>query len=329
MADLVQFGSTYLPASLRGNTSSARRFIGTLDPSKVPGVTLTTVDRWLTASNGTTPPPPPPTPPPAPTLATLGAAEPQSGLTAKLAELARDEALVGSKPMPILRYYYGPSTTISVPATLPAGRLYAVSWKPSVDGANADVAGILAGNYDAGLTTALRALPAGSYATIWHEPEGNTGTAANFDAILGHFCTLAQSVAPAVNVGPILMEYQIRAQGVSNFAYGKTVNPSVIDFWGFDAYSSAGTSYRTLAQCATQYAIPYFNTLATGKPFLIAEVGIDAGYTGDRAQWVYNGLKWGATTNTTILYFNENANGTWALTDAEWTKLGQLITAGN
>lgn len=249
-------------------------------------------------------------------LSTLGVAVPQSTISAKITETERENTLLAAPGLQIsvLRTYQS-GTETACPSHAPF--LPFRSMKP-------DPSSVIDGLLDSTLTSWLQSMPTGAYATIQHEADAPSKdiSPSTFDAMFNHFGTLAKQVAPGVKIGPVMMEYQIRAQGITNYQYCRTIDPSNIDFWGFDVYSTSPV--RSVEACCTQYAIPYFDQLDSSLPFAVAELGDQTGNP-DRPQWLYDGLTWAPGNNVQLLsWFNEDTDNTYAWTDAEITSLGQL-----
>jgi hypothetical protein len=239
-----------------------------------------------------------------------------------LAEFNRVNTLLGGR-FKIRRSYQG-GTETTVPVQ-PAGVLPFRSMKP-------DPASVINGSLDGLLTSWINSAPPGAYLTIQHEADNpSKGIGAyQFDTMFNHFAALAQQLRPDVNVGPVMMEYQMRAQ--PGYAYCKTINPSLIDFWGVDTYSDYDKAFRSFAQCCTETALPYFSKLTSGRPLLVGETGVHStaqhngngyviGQSIDRAQWVADMVAWSATNNVVPMYYDVNtASNAWKLSDPEWAR---------
>jgi hypothetical protein len=224
------------------------------------------------------------------------------------------------------RYHrsYQANTETLVP-TEPAGVLPFRSQKP-------DPASVINGSQDGLLTSWIKSAPPGSILTIQHEPDNPKKgiDAATFDAMFNHFAKLARSIRTDLIICPVLMEYQI--QYGSNYAYGKTIDPSLIDAWGVDTYSDYTKAVRSFAQCCTEAARPYFDKIAPGKLLVVGETGIHAtakhagnGYSVgqpiDRPAWVKAMVDWSAVSNVLPMYYDVNtSSNAWKLSDAEWAR---------
>jgi hypothetical protein len=243
-----------------------------------------------------------------------------------LPEFNRVNALLGGKFK--VRRSYCSTTEAMVPAQ-PAGVIPFRSMKP-------DPASVINGSQDGLLTSWINSAPTGAYLTIQHEADNPSKgiSATQFDAMFNHFAALAKSLRPDVKIGPVMMEYQIRT--ANGYAYCKTINPALIDFWGVDTYSDYDKPFRTFAQCCTESALPYFNGIAAGKPLLVGETGVHAtaqhagngytvGQTIDRARWVSDMVTWSAANNVVPLYYDVNTStNAWKLSDAEWSRFMSL-----
>jgi hypothetical protein len=72
-----------------------------------------------------------------------------------------------------------------------------------------DIAGVAAGRYDAQIRALAATIPAGSYFTMYHEPEDNM-TGAKFTAMFRHFYQVAKAANPNIQIGYVAMAYQWR-----------------------------------------------------------------------------------------------------------------------
>jgi hypothetical protein len=239
-----------------------------------------------------------------------------------MGEFVRVNALLG-RPWAFHRSYC--STTESTIPAQPAGVLPFRSMKP-------DPASVISGALDGLLSAWIRSAPAGSILTIQHEPDNPSKgiSATMFDAMFNSFAALVRSIRTDLIICPVLMEYQI--QYGTGYAYGKGIDPSLIDAWGVDTYSDYTKAVRSFAQCCTEAALPYFDKIAPGKMLVVGETGIHAtakhagngysiGQPIDRAAWVKAALVWSAANNVRPMYYDVNtASNAWKLSDAEWSR---------
>jgi hypothetical protein len=237
-----------------------------------------------------------------------------------LPEFIRTNGLLGGA----LRYHrsYCPTTENAIPAE-PAGVRPVRTCKP-------DLVATAAGACDYFLKPWILSAPVGAIISIQHEPENPKKfiSAPVFDAGFNYFAKLVKQLRPDVRVGPIFMEYQMRT--AAGYSYGKSIDPSFIDFWGVDTYSDYSEPVRTFAQCVTETALPYFNKLAPGKLIIVAETGIHStakhagngysiGQAIDRPAWVRAMINWSAANNVLPLYYDVNTSSNlWKLSDPEW-----------
>jgi hypothetical protein len=118
------------------------------------------------------------------------------------------------------------------------------SVKPPED----DINGFLAGRYDNALRAVIRALPAGTKVTMYHEPEDNM-SGQTFAALLGHFRTVVKSVRPELSVWYVAMAYQWRTNSkghVTTTNKGWIDAAKAADAVGIDVYASR-SNFKTLA----------------------------------------------------------------------------------
>lgn len=255
------------------------------------------------------------------------------GLSDDGTEWSRVNALLTAQPWTYRRSYQS-GTESSVPSQ-PVGATSFRSMKPNLTS-------LAAGTLDTLIEAWIGSMANGALATIQHEPDNPTKgiSAATFDAGFNRFATVAKATNPLVLIGPVVMEFQLRKQG-AGYAYGKTINPSNIDFWGFDTYADYDTAVRSFQACCST-ALTYFNTIATGKLFVIGETGIHdvAAHTGngytigdpiDRPQWIYDGWSWAHGRGDVIMcYYNVNTDSNaWKLSDDETDSLETLLAGGS
>lgn len=213
-----------------------------------------------------------------------------------------------------IRRSYRPGTVATYTEALPgAGVLPFFSQKP-------DLGQMASGSLDSWATTFAKSCPDGAYLTIQHEPDNpNKGiSAASFVAGFNRWAKVTKQANPKVLVGPVFMEWQMRIQG-ANYGYAN-VDPSLIDFWGFDAYvtNAPAQGYSpndTCQQLCERTAIP---TLKAKRdlPFVVAEVGISFKQApgANRSAWLTAGRAWAPKAKTVLLYYEVSE---WMLSDAE------------
>jgi len=120
------------------------------------------------------------------------------------------------------------------------------SVKPPQD----DINGFLAGRYDDALKAVIRALPAKTKVTMYHEPEDNM-SGSTFAALLGHFKTVVKSVRPELSVWYVAMAYQWRTNSKGHVTTNKgwIDAAKTADAVGIDVYARAGY-FKSLADDA-------------------------------------------------------------------------------
>lgn len=117
------------------------------------------------------------------------------------------------------------------------------SVKPPAD----DINGFIAGRYDDALRAVIRALPAGTKVTMYHEPEDNM-SGQTFAALLGHFRTVVKSVRPELSVWYVAMAYQWQTNSKGHVTTNKgwIDAAKAADAVGIDVYASR-SNFKTLA----------------------------------------------------------------------------------
>ncbi len=149
----------------------------------------------------------------------------------------------------------------------------------SVKPPNDDFAGVAAGRYDATIRSLAGSMPAGSYLTMYHEPEDNmTGT--QFVAMFRRFYSVAKGANPALSIGYAAMAYQWRP-GSPTTANKDEWWPGAdsTDWLAVDVYAAGWHGDFDLG------VHPYFQrwytwAKAKGKPLLLAEWAVEAASTG-------------------------------------------------
>lgn len=113
-----------------------------------------------------------------------------------------------------------------------------------------DINGFLAGRYDDALKAVIKALPARTQVTMYHEPEDNM-SGPTFAALLRHFKTVVKSVRPEIPVWYVAMAYQwqTNSQGHVTTNEGWIDAAKLADAVGIDVYASRA-NFKTLAEDA-------------------------------------------------------------------------------
>jgi hypothetical protein len=142
-----------------------------------------------------------------------------------------------------------------------------VSWKPP----HGDVAGAIAGRYDRAVAAWARTVPAGTYATAYHEPE-NDMTAAKFVALQQHLYVVVKGANPAIKWGPVYMAYWWDPEVPGHFVGNPAAwwpGTQFADFAGLDWYGSQPAP-MTASRSFTQW---YQAMQPTDLPLYIVEYG--------------------------------------------------------
>jgi hypothetical protein len=144
----------------------------------------------------------------------------------------------------------------------------------SVKPPNDDHAGVAAGTYNAQITTLAASIPAGSYFTMWHEPE-NDMSATDFVAMFQKFYTVAKAANANITIGYIAMAYQW-GMGMASTASEDPWYPgdAYTDFLAVDAYDPGYSGQHSLD---TEADFQRWFTWAQkwNKPLLITEYGVE------------------------------------------------------
>ena len=113
-----------------------------------------------------------------------------------------------------------------------------------------DINGFLAGRYDDALKAVIRALPAQTKVTMYHEPEDNM-SGSTFAALLRHFKTVVKSVRPELSVWYVAMAYQWRTNSKGNVTTNKgwIDAAKTADAVGIDVYAPR-SNFKSLADDA-------------------------------------------------------------------------------
>lgn len=147
-----------------------------------------------------------------------------------------------------------------------------VSWKPP----GLDHAGTAAGKYDAQIRAWAISVPTtiGLYATVWHEPENDGMTGAEYVAMYQHVYTVVKAANPSITFGPVYMAYWWQ-EGTDHYAAGGPnawwVWDRYSDFAAVDTYAPNPTLLKDNA--GFQGWLRFMNTKAPDKPLVMAEYG--------------------------------------------------------
>jgi hypothetical protein len=179
----------------------------------------------------------------------------------------------------------------------------------SVKPPNDDIAGVASGKYDATIRSLAASMPAGSYLTMYHEPEENM-TGKQFVAMFKQFYKVAKAANPKLTIGYVAMAYQWRPSS-SNTTTPNDWWPGSdsTDFLGVDAYNSGWAGVHSLAD-ASDFQRWYNWAKDKGKPLIIPEYGAEdtstGGFSDDvRAGIIKKSLDWAATHGIKmLLYWN-------------------------
>jgi hypothetical protein len=137
-----------------------------------------------------------------------------------------------------------------------------ISWKPP----HGDVRGTTAGRYDDAVAAWARSVPAGAFATSFHEPE-NDMSAAEFVAYQRHLYAVVKSANPGIRWGPVYMAYWWDPASPSHFVGDPEAwwpGDDAADFAGLDWYSASpepmtrSGSFRTWYQVMKRYHVPLY-----------------------------------------------------------------------
>jgi len=159
----------------------------------------------------------------------------------------------------------------------------------SVKPPGGDPAAIAAGTHDAEIRSLASSMPAGTYLTMYHEPEDNM-TGAQFVAMFKRFYSVAKAANAGVTIGYVAMAYQWRPGSAS------TATPddwfpgaSSTDFLAVDAYDSGWSGEHSL-DVQPDFQRWYGWAKTKGKPLIIAEYGVEDVSTGGFSDSVRAGI---------------------------------------
>jgi hypothetical protein len=217
--------------------------------------------------------------------------------TAKNFRTIADKWFVGAKMKvhrvfdPDLPSSYATSAGADDPAN---GNVSFLSVKPPT------IAGVAAGTYDAAIESLAKSMPAGSYFTMFHEPEDNMD-GKTFVTMFRHFYTVAKKANVSLSIGYVAMSYQWRPGSPS------TATPddwwpgdAYTDWLGVDAYVSGWEKTAYSLDVDPQFQRWYSWAKPKGKPLILPEWGIEAESTGGftdkvRADAMKKSMEWVAT----------------------------------
>lgn len=170
----------------------------------------------------------------------------------------------------------------------------------SIKPPNNDIAGVAAGRYDAEIRTLAATIPAGSYFTMYHEPEDNMA-GPKFVAMFRHFYQVAKSANSHIQIGYVAMAYQWRpSSSTTRQPEDWWVGAAYTDYLAVDTYVSGweGTAYTLdrdpMFQRWYKWAKP------KNKPIILAEYGIESDGTNGfsdavRATTIRKSIEWAWT----------------------------------
>lgn len=167
----------------------------------------------------------------------------------------------------------------------------------SVKPPSADFTGVASGKYDTQIATLAKTIPAGSYFTMFHEPE-NDMTGPQFVAMFKRFYKVAKAANPQLSIGYVAMSYQWRP-GSATTANEDSWWPGAdsTDFLGADAYDNGAEGAHSL-DGESDFQRWYAWAKPKNKPMVIPEYGVQAllggkGYAdAQRAQVISGTMTW-------------------------------------
>jgi hypothetical protein len=142
-----------------------------------------------------------------------------------------------------------------------------------------DIAGVAAGKYDSEIAALAATIPAGSYFTMYHEPEDNM-TGPQFTAMFRQFYKIAKGANSKISIGYVAMAFQWRP-GSASTANEDSWYPGAdsTDFLGADAYDEGFQGAHSL-DTAADFQRWYAWAKAKNKPMVIPEYGVESSQTG-------------------------------------------------
>ncbi len=178
------------------------------------------------------------------------------------------------------------------------GNVSFLSIKPPGD----DVAGVTSGRYDAQIRALAATIPAGSYFTMYHEPEDNFKTnAAKFVAMFRHFYQVAKAANSRIQIGYVAMAYQWRPSGpYTQHQDDWWVGDRYTDFLGVDAYNNGWQGHAYTLDRDPYFQRWYKWAKAKNKPLVLAEYGVESDGTNGfsdsvRANTIRKSIEWAWT----------------------------------
>ncbi len=138
---------------------------------------------------------------------------------------------------------------------------------------------------------------------------------ADWIAMHNRLVPIMRRANPALKFAWIPMGFQVVRRGM---AYPYVPDASTVDLTCPDCYSH-GRSMKDVGDPA--FAI--LDRLMPGKPHGLGETAIKASDCSNRPQWVVDGMQNAGLE--VFVYYDENTNGAWALTDVERLALGRLL----
>ena len=148
-----------------------------------------------------------------------------------------------------------------------AGLRSFVSWKPP----GLDFRGAAQGRYDREVGAWARSVPAGVFATAYHEPE-NDMTAAEFVALHRHLYTVVTTANPGIRWGPVYMAYWWDPAEPAHYVgdpHEWWPGEDHADFVGLDWYGSDPAPMTTSGSFLHWYDV----MASTNLPLFIVEYG--------------------------------------------------------
>lgn len=149
----------------------------------------------------------------------------------------------------------------------------------SVKPPNGDVQGVIQGHYDARITVLCASMPAGSYLTMYHEPE-NDMPGQTFSAMFTRFHSVCKAANSKIFVGYVSMAYQWRPGSPTTATPDDWwMGATNTDFLGTDTYIPKWNRQSSLAT-DPEFARWYQWASAKNVPLVIPEFGVEGSETG-------------------------------------------------
>lgn len=138
------------------------------------------------------------------------------------------------------------------------------------------ISGVAAGQYDAKLKSLAKSFPTDhtTFLTMYHEPENDGMTGAQFVSMFRHFYKVVKAANPSIMVGTVHMSYHWRpgAAATQNPA-DWWVGSAYTDFIGVDDYNDATKTNRTSAGNDPAFQRWYTWASTKDKPLAVVEFG--------------------------------------------------------